>query len=1202
MTTLRAGRGGSGGGSGPGDGPIDDDARVELERQALPEFLRRQRWYAGKARKLESTRIVEAIRPQDFPNGTVILLVEVRHGDGATDTYFLPARLIGGAEAERLVRESSGRIIARQGGAKGQRVLYDGMADPAVCQAMLEAIAAERVFRGESGEVCAVRTGQFVEARGSSQTPLEVVLGKAEQSNSAVMFGDRLILKTFRRVEPGINPDFEIGRFLGDRTDFNRVPKVAGGLEYHRKGAEPTSLAILQGLVPNQGNGWEHALEELKDFYERVQGRELAGELALDPGVSYLDLADREPPPAVRELIGPYAKAAAQLGRRTAELHRALASDPKDPAFTPEPITRADLEELRAQVDVECDRTLGVLKEHLEQLDSDTKKTAHRVLDGRDRLRERVRGLPEITARVTKTRVHGDYHLGQVLRDDDDYVILDFEGEPARSLEERRAKRSPLKDVVGMLRSFDYAAYAALFERTKDRPGDFARLEPWARFWRTWASAIFWREYRAVTGEASYLPADPDSLRLLLDANLLEKALYELLYELNNRQDWVRIPLQGIAALTREESQSTSATPASTDGPRLSEFDLYLLDEGTHYRSYRKLGAHVVGRRGTRGVDFAVWAPNASAVSVVGDFNDWDPSASPMTRSSHGGVWETFVAGVESGALYRYSIQPRGSSRRIEKADPHGFFAVLRPGTASRVWDLTRYPWGDRDWMAERAKHQAPDAPLSIYEVHLGSWMRVPEEGNRWLSYRELAPRLADYVQEMGFTHVEFLPVGEHPFDGSWGYEQVGPYAPTSRFGTPDDFRFLVDTLHQRGIGVLLDWVPAHFPNDRHGLSLFDGTHLYENADPRRSLHRDWNTFAYDYERPQVANFLISNALYWLEVHHIDGLRVDAVASMLYLDYSRKPGEWLPNELGGRENLGAIAFLRRLNDRVHAEFPDALMIAEESTSWPMVSRPTNVGGLGFDMKWDMGWMHDTLSYFGHDPIHRRYHHDLLTFRGMYAFNENFVLPLSHDEVVHLKGSLVNKMPGDEWQKFANLRLLFGWMYAQPGKKLLFMGDEFGQWREWNHDASLDWHLLGDPMRRGLRRWVRDLNTTHRGEPALHQQDFRPEGFGWADLSDSEQSVIGVFRRGISSDDIILLAFNFTPVPRHNYRFGVPRGGFWREILNSDAPLYGGSGQGNIGGAETAPVGWHGQLQSVNLVLPPLGMVALKWAGARRVEG
>ena len=621
----------------------------------------------------------------------------------------------------------------------------------------------------------------------------------------------------------------------------------------------------------------------------------------------------------------------------------------------------------------------------------------------------------------------------------------------------------------------------------------------------------------------------------------------------------------------------------------LSEFDRYLLSEGTFHRAYERLGAHVVERDGQRGVQFAVWAPNAKLVSVIGDFNKWNTSANPMEPSS-AGVWETFMPQVRQGAAYKYHIESTFQGYKVDKADPYCFAAEIRPQTASRVWDLGSYSWQDDSWMAGRAKLNSLDAPISIYEVHLGSWRRVPEEGNRWLTYREMAPLLADYVHAAGFTHVELLPVMEHPFDGSWGYETTGYFAPTSRFGSPADFMYFVDYLHQQEIGVILDWVPAHFPKDEVGLGYFDGTHLYEHQDPRKGEHPDWGTFVFNYGRNEVRSFLISNALFWLDKYHVDGLRVDAVAAMLYLDYGRRDGEWIPNRYGGKENIEALEFLRSFNEQVYAAFPSVMTIAEESTAWPQVSRPNYVGGLGFGLKWNMGWMHDMLEYMSQDPVFRSYHHNQITFSLVYAWSENFVLPFSHDEVVYGKGSLLRKMPGDEWQKFANLRLLYGFMFGHPGKKLLFMGSEFGQWSEWNHDSAVDWHLLESPLHSGLARWVRDLNTLYRGQPALHELDFDAGGFAWVDCNDIQRSVVSFLRRARNPEDQVLFVCNFTPVVRQNYRVGVPREGFWKEVLNSDAPLYGGGGQGNFGGLEAVALPIHGQPYSLNMTLPPLGIV------------
>ena len=627
----------------------------------------------------------------------------------------------------------------------------------------------------------------------------------------------------------------------------------------------------------------------------------------------------------------------------------------------------------------------------------------------------------------------------------------------------------------------------------------------------------------------------------------------------------------------------------------LSDDDLYLFNEGSHLRLYEKLGSRPMTLDGVDGVYFAIWAPNAQRVALMGDFNGWSKDDLMLRPLASSGIWHAFAPEAGKGTHYKYHIVSRHNGYRVDKADPFARLQETPPRTGSVVWELD-YEWGDQAWMEMRGARNALAAPISVYELHLGSWIRDPADPRRFLSYREIAPRLAEHVQQLGFTHVEFLPIMEHPFYGSWGYQTTGYFAPTSRHGVPQDFMFLVDHLHQNGVGVILDWVPSHFPNDEHGLGYFDGTHLFEHSDTRQGFHPDWASLIFNYGRHEVRSFLLSSAMFWLDKYHADGLRVDAVASMLYLDYSRKEGEWIPNKYGGRENLEAVDFLRRLNQEVYAHYPDVQTIAEESTAWPMVSRPIYLGGLGFGLKWDMGWMHDTLDYMTRDPIYRKYHHDRLTFRMIYAFTENFMLPLSHDEVVHGKGSLLGKMPGDDWQKLANLRLLYSYMYAQAGKKLLFMGAEVGQWREWTHEESVDWHLLSHGPHTGLRRLLTDLNRLYREEPSLHELDFDGRGFEWIAANDSEQSVISFIRRGTSSDDIILAALNFAPTPRHNYRVGAPRGGFWREILNTDAELYGGSGHGNMGGLNAVPFAQHGRPCSLTLTLPPLGAVFLKSEG------
>ncbi|HYM58586.1 MAG TPA: 1,4-alpha-glucan branching protein GlgB [Solirubrobacteraceae bacterium] len=624
--------------------------------------------------------------------------------------------------------------------------------------------------------------------------------------------------------------------------------------------------------------------------------------------------------------------------------------------------------------------------------------------------------------------------------------------------------------------------------------------------------------------------------------------------------------------------------------PTLGELDLHLAGEGRHEELYGKLGAHVVEHQGVQGTAFAVWAPAARSVAVVGEFNFWDGRVHPMRVLGSSGIWELFLPGVGAGTHYKYEIAGADGAV-VLKADPYAFEAELPPKTASVV-SQSHHEWRDAEWLASRSERPPLDGPMSIYEVHLGSWRLNPLEDNCSLTYLELADELAAYARDMGFTHLELMPVMHHPFSGSWGYQVTGYYAPSPRFGSPDDFREFVDRLHGHGLGVILDWVPAHFPRDEFALARFDGTALYEHADPRRGEHPDWGTLVFNYGRHEVRNFLIANALFWLREYHCDGIRVDAVASMLYLDYSREAGEWVPNQFGGREDLDAVSFLKELNEVLHAREPGTVSAAEESTAWPGVSRPTYLGGLGFGFKWNMGWMHDTLAYFQQDPIYRRYHHHELTFSLVYAFTENFVLPLSHDEVVHGKQSLIAKMPGDPWQKRANLRALYAYMWAHPGKKLLFMGQEFAQEAEWSHERSLDWHLLERPEHAGIQSLVRDLNRAYRSEPALWEVDFKPKGFYWIEPNDAESNVVAFARTSRGAERVLIFAGNLSPIPRGPYRLGLPRSGRWRELVNTDSTFYGGTDTGNLGGIEAEPIPWHGQPFSAEITLPPLGALWL----------
>ncbi|WP_242340298.1 MULTISPECIES: 1,4-alpha-glucan branching protein GlgB [unclassified Anaeromyxobacter] len=1198
---------------GPWDGILEPGPARERLEEVLPRYLLGRRWFGGKARHILRVAVLDVARIGSGPGAPSLVLLAVSYAEGAPEVYSLPLAFASGAAADRVRADLPGAGVAalRAGGQPG--LLYATDRDPAFSRALLDAIAHGRTFRARAGTLVAWPTQAFAREAPGVEALAPAPLG-AEQSNTSIRFGERLVLKLFRRTEAGANPELEVGEYLTERAAFPNVPPVLGAVEYRPSSGEPRALALLQAFVPNQGDAWTFTLGELAAFLERAAGTAPPA----PPAGPLVELAGRAPPPELRTLAAPSLDSAGLLGRRTAELHLALARGSDDEAFRPEPYSPEDRRALHDGAVRQVRGALALLRARLGTLAPDVRARAEAILAREDDLERRLRFVLERPLTALRTRTHGDYHLGQVLWTGRDFVVIDFEGEPAAPLAARRAKGSPLRDVAGMIRSFHYASCQGAARRPASaggRPEDGGRAEAWARVWYPWVAAAFLRAYLDVAEGGRFLPRAGAEVRALLELHLTEKALYELAYELNNRPEWVGLPLLGIAGLLAAESdrdregeeslprKGTRGAPraaaraagrAQEDAPGEvlarggpGELDRHLWNEGTNHRAYRTLGAHLGAFDGVEGASFTVWAPNAERVSVIGDFNGWDKARHPLRRLDDSGLWQGFLPGVKKGAVYKYHLRSRERGYEVDKADPFGLMHEAAPGTQSVVWDLA-YDWGDDAWMRSRRERNGLASPMSIYEVHLGSWRRVPEEGNRSLTYRELAPLLADHAARMGFTHVELLPITEHPFYGSWGYQTTGYFAPTSRYGTPQDFMFLVDTLHQRGLGVILDWVPSHFPTDAHGLAYFDGTHLFEHADRRQGHHPDWDSFIFNYGRNEVRSFLLSSAMFWLDAYHVDGLRVDAVASMLYLDYSRKAGEWIPNRYGGRENLEAIAFLRRFNEVVYAEHPDVQTIAEESTSWPMVSRPLYVGGLGFGMKWDMGWMHDTLAYMGHDPVFRRFHHNEVTFRMMYAFSENFVLALSHDEVVHGKRSLLDRMPGEGRQKFANLRLLFAYQWAQSGKKLLFMGGELAQGQEWSHERSLDWHLLEREQHEGVRAWVEDLNRLMRESPALHVRDFDPGGFEWIDANDAEASVLSFLRRGGEADPEILVVLNFTPVPRQNYRVGVPRGGFWREVLNSDASRYGGAGFGNLGGQEAAPVGAHGRLHSLTLTLPPLG--------------
>ncbi len=1199
--------------SGRWDALLEPGMRVRLER-VLPAYIAARRWYRTKTKRVQLARIVAAfpfaftIGADGADRGTSmvrIALVELALDDGSRDTYVLPLTFLASEDAARVRARRPHALIlplqvapSRTSSRAVSGFVVDALAVEGFLAAWLAAIARGGAVE-DSGLVLGFHSlAALRSAPGNGgQRDLSAKLVEGEQTNTSVLYGDRFVGKVLRKLDPGESPDLEVGRVL-TTAGFEHAPPLAGWVDVRAAGApanaDASTLGLVHAFVPNRGDAWRHVLEVLDGWLAAAAQRDGA------PPRLEGDLLTRaaEPLPLdAAAAAGEYCELAALLGRRVGEMHVALASAAGDARFLPEPLDIGTRQRIANGISAGLERELAQVGAGTRALGTSARDAVAAVRAREGVLDARLAAAVRLGEGTVRMRVHGDLHLGQVLFTGNDFVVIDFEGEPARSLEERKSKRSPLVDVAGMLRSYHYAIVSA----TRARPeASRAAIAPWATLWYRAVTASFLRGWLGAVEGSIVLPASRVVTHALLDLFLLEKGVYELGYELDNRPDWVEIPLQGIRDLLENEPPATergasvtASTPRVTTGatvepptldPRSPAVIAFESGKATH--AHALLGAHP---RIDGTTDFAVWAPNAARVDVIGDFDAW--AGTPLVRVGETGIFAGRVRGARVGQRYKYRITSADGQVR-DKADPFGRSAEVAPGNASVIASFD-HDWRDGAWMSTRADHARLDRPMSIYEVHLGSWRRVVEEGSRFLGYREIAEPLAAHAKQMGFTHVEIMPVLEHPFYGSWGYAVTGFFAPTSRYGTPSDLMYLVDTLHQAGIGVIFDWVPAHFARDEHGLVAFDGRATFEPAEPSRAVHPTWNTGMFDFARPEVRSFLLSSATYWIEQFHADGLRVDGVESILYRDHQRAPGTWTPNELGGRENLEGVDFLRELTGTLKLEHPDVVLAAEDSSAWPGVTRGTAQDGLGFDLKWDMGFSHDMRRYLATDPIDRSQHQGMLTFRSIYAANEAYVLPLSHDDVVAERGgSLLQQMHGDSWQRRANLRLLYAMTWVQPGKKLIFMGDEFAQWNPWHHDASLDWHLLREPDHDAIARMVGDLNRVYRETPALYAGDASPNGFEWIDGSNAAMSVITFLRRGATPDDYVVVACNFTPVPRSQYRIGVPRVGRYRELFNSDAADYGGSGHGNMGGVDAVPYPWNGRPNSIVVTLPPLGIIVL----------